>query len=69
MEEPCYITYLLRLWPVKDGGETVWRASLESGLTGRRVGFSDLETLYLFLEQTLQTIQLSDEAQKDEGLE
>jgi hypothetical protein len=28
----------------------IWRASLESSLTGSRTGFSDLEALFAFLE-------------------
>ena len=45
-----YISYLLRLWQVRVGGELVWRASLESPHTGKRQGFSSLANLVSFLE-------------------
>jgi hypothetical protein len=65
MQEPPYLSYLLRLWPIKSGGKMVWRASLESSLTGSRTGFSDLEALFAFLEQNLQEIQLDENVQID----
>jgi len=40
---------MLRLWPVEQDGEIVWRASLESPLTGERRGFASLEALIAFL--------------------
>jgi hypothetical protein len=58
-----YLSYLLRLWRVGgDGGthreeEAVWRASLESPLTGERIGFASLDALFAFLRQ-----QTDDEA-------
>lgn len=54
MHEPHYLSYLLRLWMVKSAGETLWRASLESSLTGDRLGFPDLEALFLYLERITQ---------------
>lgn len=63
VDEPQYLSYLLRLWPVKIGGTTVWRASLESSLTGGRTGFSDLEALFSFLEHTLLNINLDENIQ------
>ena len=45
-----YLSYLLRLWRV--GTEkAVWRASLESPLTGERIGFASLDALFAFLLQ------------------
>jgi len=41
---------MLRLWPVEQDGEMVWRASLESPLTGERRGFATLEALIAFLQ-------------------
>ncbi len=55
VEEPKYLSYLLRLWPVNIEGRTVWRASLENSQTGERMGFYDLEALFSFFDQTLQT--------------
>jgi hypothetical protein len=46
-----YVAYLLRLWQVEEGGNTVWRASLESPQTGERRGFASLADLFAFLEK------------------
>jgi hypothetical protein len=43
------MSYLLRLWQVRSGGELLWRASLESPHTGERVGFASLDDLFGFL--------------------
>ena len=45
-----YLAFMLRLWPVEQDGEMVWRASLESPLTGERRGFATLEALIAFLQ-------------------
>jgi hypothetical protein len=51
--EPRYLSYLLRLWPVRQNGIETWRASLEDPRTGERRGFAGLATLMNFLrEQT-----------------
>jgi hypothetical protein len=47
----CYVSYLLRLWPVHSEGTTIWRASLESPHTGERRGFASLADLFAFLEK------------------
>ncbi len=44
--EADYQSYLLRLWRTTSGGETTWRASLESPHTGERTGFASLEALF-----------------------
>lgn len=49
-----YLSYLLRLWRVREGraldwGVPVWRASLQSPQTGKRVSFATLEDLFTFL--------------------
>jgi hypothetical protein len=44
-----YLSYLLRLWQTSDGGEHVWRASLECPGTGERRGFASLKDLFDFL--------------------
>jgi hypothetical protein len=56
-EQPDYLSYLLRLWRVNSDRESpraveklVWRASLESSLTGERRGFASLEDLFDFLQ-------------------
>jgi len=48
-EQPVYLSYLLRLWQTTDGGEQVWRVSLESPGTGERKGFASLKALCEFL--------------------
>jgi hypothetical protein len=48
-EQRGYMSYLLRLWQIKSGGELVWRASLESPHTGERVGLASLDDLFGFL--------------------
>jgi hypothetical protein len=48
-EPPAYQSYLLRLWRTSDGGEPVWRASLERAGTGERWNFASLEQLFVFL--------------------
>ncbi|MGD8397659.1 MAG: hypothetical protein PVG11_02265 [Anaerolineae bacterium] len=45
-KEQRYLAYMLRLWLVSNGGEPVWRASLESPHTGERLGFASLEALF-----------------------
>ena len=44
-----YVSYLLRLWQVRNEGAMVWHASLESPETHRQQGFGSLEALYQFL--------------------
>lgn len=46
-----YQSYLLRLWQDTDEETSVWRASLQSSLTGERQGFADLEQLFAFLRR------------------
>ena len=61
-----YLSYLLRLWQEDSGelpcsrdeaslgrteDEVVWRASLESSLTGKVQGFASLDGLFAFLKR------------------
>ena len=46
-----YLAYVLRLWQVTDGGNSVWRASVESPHSGERHGFANLGLLFAFLEE------------------
>ena len=48
-EQRGYMSYLLRLWQIRSGGELVWRASLECPHTGERVSFASLDDLFGFL--------------------
>jgi len=45
-----YLAYLLRLWQVRDEGESGWRASVENAHTGDVQGFAGLADLFTFLE-------------------
>ena len=45
-----YKAYLLRMWPVEQNGQVVWRASLEDSQTGEVLGFANLELLFDFLK-------------------
>jgi len=49
-KQPRYLSYLLRLWQTSDGGEQVWRASLQTPGSGERRGFASLRELFSFLE-------------------
>jgi hypothetical protein len=46
-----YRAFLLRLWQERNGGEWVWRASLEDAHSNVRKGFPDLERLCAFLKE------------------
>ena len=52
-----YLSFLLRLWQVRQNGLDVWRASLEDPHNGRRYGFADLKGLFTFLSQQMQIEQ------------
>lgn len=53
VEEPDYLSYLMRLWRVRDGAKTTWRASLQNALSGETHNFASLDRLCTFLrEQT-----------------
>jgi hypothetical protein len=67
--QPGYLSYLLRLWQVdhqgithQEGG-TLWRASVESSLTGERQGFASLEELFEFLHRQMVAANGADERQ------
>lgn len=48
-EAPDYLSYLMRLWRVRNGEKTTWRASLESALSGETYNFASLDRLCDFL--------------------
>jgi hypothetical protein len=56
-QQSGYLPYLLRLWQVDtvgkdDGlGGTVWRCSLDSAVTGERLGFASLTELFEYLHR------------------
>lgn len=40
---------ILRMWCADQSDTTCWRASLEDSETGKRLGFSSLEQLFVYL--------------------
>jgi hypothetical protein len=55
-KQPDYLAYLLRLRRARVEGRTVCRASLESSLTGKRLGFASLDELFEFLRRETATM-------------
>lgn len=53
VREQRYLSFLLRLWPVKQNGSETWRASLENPHTGERHGFANLAVLMDFLKEQI----------------
>jgi hypothetical protein len=50
-ERPEYLSYLLRMWRVREEGGTRWRASLERPSNGERLAFTSLEAAFDFLRE------------------
>ena len=48
-----YFSFLLRMWKVDGEGVPTWRASLEDPRTGERIGFANLEALFVSLWQQI----------------
>ena len=48
-ERRGHAAYLLRLWQARGADGMIWRASLESVLSGERLSFADIEELLSFL--------------------
>ena len=53
MQEPRYISFLLRLWQTEGNGELVWRISLETPQDGERIAFASLAALLSYLEREI----------------
>ncbi len=53
-EKEHYYSFLLRLWRAGNGGEPVWRTSLEHPHTGERLGFVSLGALFDYLEALIE---------------
>jgi hypothetical protein len=63
--EHRYLSYLLRLWQTKRTGNANWRASLEDPRTGKRRGFTSLESMVEYLRSRI----LEKENTQDELIE
>lgn len=50
-ERRTYVSYLLRLWRVRETDQFTWRASLDDPSTGERLGFTSLSELFEFLQE------------------
>jgi hypothetical protein len=48
-EPPRHIAFLLRMWCGDENGRANWQASLEMPGTGKRIGFANLEQLFMYL--------------------
>ena len=53
--EKRYLSFLLRLWRVRQNDSETWRASLEDPRTGERHGFASLEALVNYLLRQTQS--------------
>jgi hypothetical protein len=49
-EKRGYLSFLLRLWQMKSGGDLVWRGSLQCPRSGKYRGFASPADLFTFLE-------------------
>ena len=58
----AYLSYLLRLW--RTGETSPWKASLEDPVTGRRLGFGNLQVLFAFLRRQTQSSVITDPKDK-----
>jgi hypothetical protein len=73
-----YLSYLLRLWQDNNGDtlcsrdeapldhtedKAVWRASLESSLTGEKHGFASLDDLFAFLRRQTGVVSTAEDAE------
>ncbi len=50
-----HLSYLLRLWRTEGLRDSEWRASLEIPETGQRIGFANLEQLFAYLMDLIET--------------
>lgn len=48
-KNPQRLFYVLRLWQAEGSQSPDWRASLETPVTGQRIGFASLEQLFVYL--------------------
>lgn len=66
-DQKLYHAYLLRLWLAVEQEQVVWRASLENPQTGERLGFANLERLFVFLQD--QTAAFAEESKSQRATE
>jgi hypothetical protein len=56
VEQPGYLSYLLRLCRQGNGERPMWRASLKGVHDGQQVGFASLDDLFHFLRKETGTL-------------
>jgi len=55
LKDPNHFSYLLRLWHTDGLGGFNWRASLEIPETRKRIGFANLEQLFAYLMDLIES--------------
>jgi len=53
LEQPSYLSFVLRLFRADDEERPAWRIWLQSSLTGQREGFVSLDDLLDFLQRQM----------------
>lgn len=62
MNTVSYFSFLLRVWRVVRDDELVWMASLEDPRTGERQSFTSLKSLFAFLSEEVEQVNLQGES-------
>ncbi len=58
-----HFSYLLRLW--RTNGQ--WRASVETPETGKRIGFANLEQLFVYLMDLIESKVIMQHSKEEKG--
>jgi hypothetical protein len=62
-----HYSYLLRIWRIGASKTSDWRASLELPVTGKRIGFANLEQLFAYLMDLIESdVNMQDSTEKKE---
>jgi hypothetical protein len=69
IEQPReYMAYLVRIWPVRSKGRTIWHVALENAHTGERRGFASLDDLIDYLRVQAEAAMDSKEVKAEDTL-
>ena len=55
LKDRNHYSFLLRLWRTEGTRDFVWRASLEIPASGERIGFANLEHLFAYLMDLIES--------------
>ncbi len=66
LDPESYQSYILRLWRFDRDGQSLWRAALESPLTGERHVFASPQALLEFLTEQA-PVTLADNVEPEQG--